>query len=120
MKLTDEMIKDFQKKITNATSLEEVVAIAKEMGEDISLEEAAQILEEIPAEIKPLSENELNSVVGGATIRKEDIPMYDTIVNYYMEKGPNLAFIMCVYYIPSPICYEIIQIIEKEDKTGRP
>ena len=50
-----------------------------------------------------------------AFITEEDIPQLETIRNYYREKGPNLAFILCIYYIPSPICYEIIQVIEKEE-----
>ncbi len=37
---------------------------------------------------------------------------------YYMQKGPNLAFILGIYYVPSPIMYEVIQVIEKEVERG--
>lgn len=37
---------------------------------------------------------------------------------YYLQKGPNLTFILGIYYIPSPIVYEIVQVIEHEVENG--
>lgn len=116
MNISEEMIKEFQEKMTNATSSEEVVQITKELGKDISLEEATAFLKDRPVGVEPLSDDELEQVSGGEDI---DIPQYEIITDYYKEKGPNLAFILCIYYIPSPLCYEIIQVIEEEVAAGR-
>ena len=43
-----------------------------------------------------------------------DVPKYEVIKDYYREKGANLAFILCIYFIPSPSCYDIIKLIEEE------
>ena len=37
---------------------------------------------------------------------------------YYLQKGPNLTFILGIYFIPSPIVYEIVQVIEHEVENG--
>ena len=110
MNLTEEQIKNFQKRVLNAKSKEEVVAIVKEMGVDTTVEEIDQFLENAPKNLEPLKDEELEAVVGG--VNAPDIPQYDAIKKYYEQKGPNPAFILCIYYIPSPICYEIIQVIE--------
>lgn len=112
MKFSSEQIKEIQAKMANAKNPEDIVKIAKELGEDISVDDVAKFIEEHPNARKPLSEDELEHVIGGEQV---DIPQYEIIRDYYKEKGPNSAFILCIYYIPSPICYEIIQVIEKEE-----
>ncbi len=51
------------------------------------------------------------------SIETENITQYKEIKRYYREKGANFAFTLCIYYIPSPFCYEIIEHIEKEIKN---
>lgn len=111
MNLSEEQIKEIQEKMVNAESPEEIVKIVKDLGEDISVEDIERFIDKHPDKIEPLSIDDLESVNGGEEI---DIPQFQAIRDYYREKGPNAAFILCIYYIPSPICYEIIQVIEKE------
>ncbi len=37
---------------------------------------------------------------------------------YYLQKGPNPTFILGIYFIPSPVVYEIVQKIEQEVAEG--
>ena len=37
---------------------------------------------------------------------------------YYMQKGPNLTFVLGIYFVPSPVVYEIVQNIEQEVAEG--
>lgn len=118
MKFSPEQIQEMQSKLASADTHQDIIDIAKEYGEDISVEDIKSFAESFQSmdgdetdELQPMSREDLDSISGGAN---SDIPQYDIIREYYKQKGPNPAFILCIYYIPSPICYEIIQVIEKE------
>lgn len=113
MKLSGEQIKEIQEKMVNAKSPEELVEIIKEFDEDITVDDITNFREKYPDKIEPLGLEDLEQINGGEEL---DIPQFKTIRDYYLEKGPNSAFILCIYFIPSPICYEIIQVIEKENR----
>lgn len=53
-----------------------------------------------------------------AVENERNIPQYGVIKQYLMEKGANLAFILGIYYIPSPSVYDIIKIMEYDIKNG--
>lgn len=104
-----------QDQLKAANTPEELIKAAKAMGYDLTDADAAELLATVNAEKEnegKLVDESLKPVNGGEQV---DIPQFETIRNYYKEKGPNLAFVLCIYYIPSPICYEIIQVIEKEE-----
>lgn len=112
MILSSEQAKLLQEKLAEEKNPEKAAKIAKEYGIDLSTENMEQLLEEISGGVQELSDDMLEKISGGEEV---DIPQIETIREYYRQKGPNLAFILCIYYIPSPICYEIIQVIEKEE-----
>lgn len=112
MKLSNEQIIALQNKMAVAKTPEEIVEIQKELGNSISLEDAAQLLATLKHSEKELTDDMLESISGGIEI--DNVPQYDVIKDYYKEKGAILAFILCIYYIPSPTCYDIIKIIEEE------
>lgn len=114
MNLTKEQAQQLQEKLAGKKDPEEVAKLAKELGIDLSAENVEEILGNISG-VQALSDEDLEKISGGEEI---DIPQYETIREYYREKGPNMAFILCIYYIPSPICYEIIQVIENEPHAG--
>lgn len=114
MKLSNEQIKTLQKELITAKTPEEIAAIREKLEDDVTIEDFDQLLATAHNMRKELSEDVLENITGG--IQTSDIPQYDVIKDYYKEKGANLAFILCIYYIPSPICYDIIQIIEEEAK----
>ncbi len=43
---------------------------------------------------------------------------YSFIKRYLQQKGPNLAFVLGIYFIPSPVVYEMIQLMEHEIEEG--
>ena len=43
---------------------------------------------------------------------------YGMVKRYLMERGPNFAFILGIYYVPSPIMYEVIHLMEIDVKEG--
>lgn len=63
-----------------------------------------------------LDEKELDMVCGG--VKFAYIPQRGFIKRTLMERGPNFAFILGIYYIPSPIMYEVIQAMEDEIANG--
>lgn len=112
MKLSNEQISALQDKMAAARTSEEIVEIQKEMGNDISVEDAAQLLAAFRNAEEELTDNMLENISGGIEI--DNVPQYEVIKDYYKEKGANLAFILCIFFIPSPTCYDIIKIIEEE------
>lgn len=109
MNLSKEQATQLREKLAANKNPEEVAKVAQEYGIDLSTEDAEQILANVSGGVQAISDDVLEKINGG-----EDIPQYATIRDYYKQKGPNAAFILCIYFIPSPICYEIIQVIEKE------
>lgn len=119
MELKKEQCELLQEKLTAANSPEELVKAVKAMGCDLTDADAAGIWAKVktPEETEgKLADESLKPVNGG---KQEDIPQYEMIREYYKQKGPNPALILCIYYIPSPICYEIIQVIEKEEANRK-
>lgn len=114
MKLTNEQAKQLQEKLAEEKNPGNAAKTAKEFGIDISAENMEQLLEKVSGGAQALSDDMLEKISGG---NGGDIPQYELIRDYYRQKGPNPAFILCIYFIPSPICYEIIQVIENEEKA---
>ena len=115
MKFSIEQAKELQEKLTELKNPEEAAKAAKELGIDLSAENMEEILAKVSGGVEALSDDMLEKINGGEEV---DIPQFEVIRDYYRQKGPNLAFVLCIYYIPSPICYEIIQVIEKEEGHG--
>lgn len=119
MELKKEQCELLQEKLTAASSPEELVKASNAMGCDLTDADAAELLATVNAKKEnegKLTDETLKPVTGGV---QPDIPQYEMIRKYYKEKGPNPALILCIYYIPSPICYEIIQVIEKEEGKSK-
>lgn len=116
MKLTKEQCQQLLDQVSDNPA--EIKKTAHEMGIDLSDELAEKFREKAREGKKEVSDEELDSVVGGIELG-EDIPNLDVIREYYDEKGPNLAFILCIYYIPSPSCFDIIKLIEEEIKNEK-
>ena len=114
VKLSEDKIWQFQGRMMAAKNPEDVVSVAKEMGYEMPEEDAAGFLATVKGEEDDgsIPDEMLSSVNGGIEIG--DVPQYDVIKDYCKEKGANLAFILCIYFIPSPSCYDIVQIIEQE------
>ena len=110
MKLTNEQAKQLQEQL--AKNPAEAAQMAKEYGVDLSVEDVEQVLENVSGGVQAISDDVLEKISGGENV---DIPQFEIIRDYYRQKGPNPALILCIYYIPSPICYEIIQVIEEEE-----
>lgn len=60
----------------------------------------------------------LEKVSGGDFVIDKEATHYDLVKRYYFQKGAQLAFILFIYYTPSPIGYDVIQIIEDEIHHG--
>lgn len=110
MKLTGEQAQQLQEKL--AKNPAEAAQMAKEFGVDLSTEDMEQVLGKVSGGVQAVSDDALENISGGIEIN--NVPNYDVIKDYYKEKGANLAFILCIYFIPSPSCYDIIKIIEEE------
>ncbi len=72
--MNDEMMK----KVMECKSAEEILALAKENGVEMTAEDAALLLESKKEALNELSDDELDTVSGGLT--KEDWLMYDYTV----------------------------------------
>lgn len=119
MELKKEQCEQLQEKLTAASSPDELMNAANAMGCDLTDADAAELLATVNARKETegkLADELLKPVNGGEQL---DIPQYQMIRDYYKQKGPNPALILCIYYIPSPICYEIIQVIEKEEANRK-
>lgn len=110
MKLSNEQAKQLQEKL--AKNPAEAAQMAKEFGVDLSAEDMEQVLDKVSGGVQMLSDDALEKASGGIEIN--NVPNYDVIKDYYKEKGANLAFILCIYFIPSPTCHDIIKLIEEE------
>ena len=53
-----------------------------------------------------------------AVEHERECPMWGVIKRYLQQKGANLAFILAIYYIPSPTMYDAIKIMEYEIDSG--
>lgn len=116
MKFSNEQAKQLQERLAAEKNPAEAAKIARELGIDLSAEDMEEVLAKVSGGAQELSDDMLEKISGGA---EPDIPQYELIRDYYRQKGPNPAFILCIYYIPSPICYEIIQVIEEEEKAKK-
>lgn len=112
MNLSKSQLEQLSKEMTAASGPAESAKIANAYGIDLSAEGMEDILGKVSAGVRELSDDALETINGGIEIN--NVPNYDEIKQYYREKGANLAFIMCIYFIPSPSCYDIVKIIEQE------
>ncbi len=112
MKLTKEQVNQLQEKLAGNKNPEEIAELAKECGIDISAEDMKKVLEDANG-MQALSDDETAKVSGGSDI---DLPphIYRAIKEAYEEGGPSLAVATCLFYIPSPICYNIVHTMEHE------
>lgn len=112
MKLTNEQAKHLHDKLAVAKNPEEAAKVAKEFGIEVPAEALGNILENVGS-IQTLSDNALEKINGGEWL---DIPedTYEAIRVAYDQGGPQLAFPVCIYFIPSPLCNEIIYGVEEE------
>ena len=119
MALKKEQIEQLQDKLLMAQNAEEIANAVKAAGCEMPDAEAAGFLAKVKAEGETegkLADEAMLPVSGG--IEVSNVPQYQVIKDYYYEKGPNLAFILCIYYIPPPTCYDIIKLIEHEEEYG--
>lgn len=119
MNFSKEQLEQLRGKLAAAKSPEEITAIAKELGYEIPAEDAAEFIASVRNEknkAELLADDRLDGVNGGFDV--DSIPQYQAIKDYYCQKGANLAFIFCIYFIPSPLCYEIVEVIEDELRHG--
>ncbi|MGN0708113.1 MAG: Nif11-like leader peptide family RiPP precursor [Faecalibacterium sp.] len=56
------------RKLTACQTTEEVMALVKEAGQELTEQEAAQLLEELKLQSRDLSDKELELVAGGCTV----------------------------------------------------
>ncbi len=112
MKLSNEQIKQLHEKLDAASNSEEAAKAAQELGIDISADDMGKVLENVGG-VQAMSENALEKISGGTAI---DLPphVYNAIKDAYEDGGPSLAVATCIFYIPSPICYEIVHTMEHE------
>ena len=113
MKISNKQGSQLQEKLAKNNNPEETAKIAQECGIDVSVEEMEQIMNKVSSDEQELSDDELETVSGGIEIG-DDFPHYQDIKEYYLEKGANLAFIFCIYFVPSPSCYDMIKLFEEE------
>ena len=107
--LNKEELKTKMKQLTdNGASMDELKAFVAEQGITIN---------EVDTKNGPLSDEELEKVSGGIEVDKEAF-QYDVIKRYYFQKGAQLAFILFIYFIPSPTGYDVIKYIEWEISQG--
>ena len=107
--MNDEELRNKVKQLMDkGASFDEVRAFAAEQGITINEQDMKNI---------PLSDEELEKISGGIEVDKEAF-QYDVIKRYYFQKGAQLAFILFIYFIPSPTGYDVIKYIEWEISQG--
>lgn len=120
MALEKEQYAQLQATLKTAQNPDGIVKAAKMLDYQISDEDAAALFTEIQSSKEPegkILDEGLKVVNGGITT--DQIPQYQEIREYYKTKGPNFAFTLCIYYIPSPFCYDVIEYIEKNDNPTK-
>lgn len=105
MKLSNEQIKQLHEKLDAASNSEEAAKAAQELGIDFSAEGMGKVLENVGG-VQAMSENALEKISGGTAI---DLPphVYNAIKDAYEDGGPSLAVATCIFYILSPICFNV-------------
>lgn len=104
-----------QDKLTAANTPEELIKAAKEMGYDLTVEEAAETIAKAKAFAEAegkLEDEHLTAVNGGSGVT--DLPEFGTIKSFYKAKGINSAITLCLYYYKSDVCYEMIQLLGEQ------
>lgn len=133
MNLSIEQAQQLQEKLAANKNPEEAAKIAAEYGIDLSAEAVEQILDKVSGGVQALSDDALENISGGENVNPREVPQFQILKDYYKHlmtcdpadypksggNPPNLTFILCIYYIPSPICYEIVQVIEEDFKHGK-
>ena len=106
MKLSDEQVQQLQEKLAAEKNPAEAAKIAKEYGIDITAEDMEAVLAQVS---------------GGGSYGQLDLTdfQYTAIRGAYERKGPNEAFVTCIYLIPSPICWDIVGAIEEQIKEEK-
>lgn len=116
MKQSKEQLDRLLKKLPAAKSAEEIMQIAKESGREIPVDDAARFLEKRKTGQEALTDETLAAFYGG--FGTDSVPHYQDIKDCFIARGANQAFTLCIYYIPSPLCEEIVELCEEELAAG--